>query len=283
MTSMDEPVPATAGWHPDPSGRHRVRWWDGEAWTAYAGDGIAVQWDPRPIEAAEERQPGLPGVVTAFIAFGIAAGAGFLVGLVVSSNEQDRAAEIALTSVAVWVPLVVACVVVSRRRGTGSVRRDYGLQFRWSDFGIGLAGSIAGRVLSGLFVAPIPFPSRSLREVDEAAFGQSIEGAATWTALVVVTCIGAPLIEELFFRGLVQARLVGRWGPVVGIGVSSLLFGAAHLVAWQGAWTFAYAWAIVGGGVVLGTIFHLTKRLGPSIAAHAFFNVQAMLVLAFLT
>jgi membrane protease YdiL (CAAX protease family) len=283
MSVTDEPQPTAKGWYPDPFGRHRVRWWDGEGWTAYAGDGAAVQWDPRPIEEPEEHRPGMPGIVTAFIAFGGGAAAAFLVGLAVSSDKQDRAAEIAVSSLALWVPLVLGCVLVSRRRGTGSLRRDYGLQFRWSDLGIGLAGAVAGRLLSASFVAPIPFPSRSLNEVDEAMFGTSIEGAATWTALVVVTCVGAPLIEELFFRGLVQARLVDRYGTAVGVGAASLLFGAAHLMAWQGAWTFAYAWAITGGGLVLGTIFHMTRRLGPAVAAHAFFNIQAMLVLAFLT
>jgi membrane protease YdiL (CAAX protease family) len=279
----DEPAPSrVAGWYSDPFGRHPVRYWDGGSWTAYAGDGEAVQWDPKPIEEPEEPRPGMPGIVTAAVAFAVGVVASFLVGLVVSSDDQDRAAEIAASSLALWVPLVVGCVLVSRRRGTGSFRRDYGLRFRWSDLGLGLAGAVAGRLVSASFVAPIPFPSRSLNEVDEAVFGESIEGAATWTALILVTCVGAPLIEELFFRGLVQARLVARYGTVVGIAAASLLFGAAHLMAWQGAWTFAYAWAVTGGGLVLGTIFHLTRRIGPAIAAHAFFNLQAMLVLAFL-
>jgi len=31
----------SAAWHPDPSGRHQLRWWDGERWTATVhNDGI---------------------------------------------------------------------------------------------------------------------------------------------------------------------------------------------------------------------------------------------------
>lgn len=280
---MEAPDPATEGWHPDPSGRHRLRWWDGEAWTAYAGDGVGVQWDTQPVEEPEERSPGMPGIVTGLIGFAAGAAASAAVSAVVSSSSEERAGEIALSSLALWAPLVVACVVVTARRGTGSFWRDYALQFRWSDIPIGLAGAIAGRLVSATFVLPIPLPSRSLNEVDEARFGESIEGAATWTALIVVTCVGAPIIEELFFRGLLQARLVGRYGPVVGIGITSVLFGAAHLMAWRGVWSLAYGWAITGGGIVLGTLFHLTKRLGPAIAAHAWFNAQAMLALALLT
>ena len=277
------PEPRAVGWHADPFERHRVRWWDGEGWTAYAGDGVAVQWDPKPIEAPGEVEPGMPGIVTAFIAFAVGVTMTALLGAVISSDDSERAGEIALSSLALWIPLVGACALVSHRRGTGSLVRDFGFRFRWIDVGFGLAGSVAGRLAAAMFVAPIPVPSRSLNDVDEAVFGESIEGASTWLVLIAVTCIGAPLIEELFFRGLIQARLVGRYGAAVGITIASLLFGAAHLMAWQGAWTFAYAWAIVGGGLVLGTIFHLTKRLGPAILAHAFFNTQAMLALGLLS
>lgn len=274
--------PATTGWHPDPFGRHPFRWWDGQAWTAYTGDGTAVQWDPTPIEEVEEREPGLPGIVLAFLAFAVGVGLGVLLGVVVESSERERAGEIVLASLALWTPLVAALVFISRRRGTGSFTRDYAVSVRWSDIGFGVAGWIAGRLVSASFVAPIPFPSGSLDEIDEARFGDAIQGGWTWAALIFVTVVAAPLIEELFFRGLVQTRLVGRFGPVVGISVASLLFGAAHLIAWQGMWTFAYAWAITGAGLVLGTIFHLTKRLGTPILAHAFFNGQAMIVLAWL-
>lgn len=33
-------------WHRDPSGRHELRWWDGEAWTDRVRDGDAVGTDP---------------------------------------------------------------------------------------------------------------------------------------------------------------------------------------------------------------------------------------------
>ena len=107
-------------------------------------------------------------------------------------------------------------------------------------------------------------------------------GAAAWVVLVIVTCVGAPLVEELFFRGLLQTRLITRFGPVVGIGVTSLLFGGAHLVAWRGPITLAYGWSVAGAGLVLGTIRFCSGRLGTSVVAHAMFNIQAMLALAFL-
>lgn len=34
------------GWHPDPTGRHQQRWWDGSAWTDQVADNGAVSTDP---------------------------------------------------------------------------------------------------------------------------------------------------------------------------------------------------------------------------------------------
>jgi membrane protease YdiL (CAAX protease family) len=107
-------------------------------------------------------------------------------------------------------------------------------------------------------------------------------GVVGWVALVLVVCVGAPVVEELFFRGLLQTRLVGRLGVVWGIVVTSVLFGAAHLIGWVGPITFVYATSIAAAGLVLGTLRHLTGRLGTSIAAHCIFNAQALILLALL-
>lgn len=34
------------GWHPDPSGRHQLRWWDGARWGAEVCDGQTTGHDP---------------------------------------------------------------------------------------------------------------------------------------------------------------------------------------------------------------------------------------------
>jgi hypothetical protein len=178
---------------------------------------------------------------------------------------------------------VGACLYVSRRHGSGSLVRDFHWSFRWSDLGLGLAGSIAGRVVAAAVVAPVPLPFRHVREPDRSVFGQVTHGAWSWAVVVTIVCVGAPLVEELFFRGLVQPRLVTLLGPVRGIVLASCLFGAAHLIAWQGPITLAYALSVAGGGLVLGTLRHLSGRLGPGTVAHAFFNAEALLAVALLT
>ncbi|GJM37971.1 MAG: hypothetical protein DHS20C19_13380 [Acidimicrobiales bacterium] len=41
-------APATEGWHPDPSGRHELRYHDGSAWTAHVSDAGATSTDEGP-------------------------------------------------------------------------------------------------------------------------------------------------------------------------------------------------------------------------------------------
>jgi len=41
-------VSIAAGWHPDPSGRWQVRWWDGAAWTDHVASSGRQGRDPAP-------------------------------------------------------------------------------------------------------------------------------------------------------------------------------------------------------------------------------------------
>lgn len=38
----------SAGWYPDPSGRHAQRYWDGTDWSAHVSDGSTTTTDPTP-------------------------------------------------------------------------------------------------------------------------------------------------------------------------------------------------------------------------------------------
>ncbi len=286
MPDADGAARAAAGWYPDPFERARLRFWDGDRWTEYADDGHGVTWDAQPLAALVPTRPGLPGFGAVLV--GVSVGFGLAIAIVALLHAHDdpggQPALLGLSEIGLWAGLVGACVYVSRTRGTGSLVRDFDLRFRWIDVGLGVAGALVGRLVAALVLAPIPiFPSRKLTDIDRSILQQGSRGAALWIVLVLVTCVGAPLIEELFFRGLLQTRLVGRFGPVVGIGLTSLLFGAAHLSNWQGWVTLAYGWSIAGGGLVLGTLRYTSGRLGTSILAHAMFNGIAIAALAALT
>jgi hypothetical protein len=198
-----------------------------------------------------------------------------------AGHPGGKPTELAASELGLWSGLVGACVFVSRRRGTGSIVDDFGLRFRPIDIGLGLAGSFAARVTASIAIAPVVAVHPHFRAPDQSVFNRYTYTATGWAVLVVVVCVGAPLVEELFFRGLLQTRLVGRYGPVIGIAITSVLFGAAHLIGWQGPISLVYALGVAGGGVALGTVRLITGRLGTSILTHCLFNAQALLAIAF--
>ena len=268
------------GWHPDPFERRRQRWWDGTTWTAYARSGGEVEWDPEPVEEpAAPIEPGMPGFVTALLGFGVGVGLAYLAPRLLGTDDEDVVAQL-VSSAGLWIGLVGACVLVALRRGSGSILRDLAVRIRWIDVGLGFAGSLAARVLVGAAIAPVPLPTRRLRDLGQSTLPEG--GLGGWELLVVfvIVCIGAPLFEELFFRGLVQPRLVERFGVGWGIVATSLLFGAAHMIGWAGVFSIANAWAIAASGLVLGYLRHETGRLGAPVMAHFFFNAQVVALLA---
>ena len=83
--------------------------------------------------------------------------------------------------------------------------------------------------------------------------------------LVVLVVVGAPIIEELFFRGLLLRSIQARWSDWLALVASSILFGLAHFQLLQLP-------ALVMFGLVAGYCAQRTGRLGMSICAHAGFN-----------
>jgi membrane protease YdiL (CAAX protease family) len=92
----------------------------------------------------------------------------------------------------------------------------------------------------------------------------SLHAAQMAQALIV-----APIIEELFFRGVVQSRLRasgGLWGrPWIVIGVTAVCFGLAHL--WSAS--AAHAALVLAPAVVIGWTYERTRSIGLCIALHS--------------
>lgn len=105
--------------------------------------------------------------------------------------------------------------------------------------------------------------------------------ASGWTyALIgVMTIVGAPLVEELFFRGVLLRGLVGAFstmkrniGVTLAVVVDGVLFGLAHGELLQLA-------GLAAVGVVLSVVYLRTQRLVPCVLAHGAFNAVAVLSL----
>ena len=97
--------------------------------------------------------------------------------------------------------------------------------------------------------------------------------------LITFTVIMAPIVEELVFRGILMGRVFNP-DSIVGLILSSLLFGLAHMPNSIGVW-IVYA----GMGFVLGIAYRKCQKLEYCIMAHMINNsiaVSMMLLLQFL-
>jgi hypothetical protein len=172
------------------------------------------------------------------------------------------------TVTGLWLGFVGAAVVAARRKGSGSIVRDFGFRLEARDVPLGIAAGLLSQFLL-IRLVYLPFGDR-VEDLgrDNEAMVDSTHGIAL-AVLALLLAIGAPLVEELFFRGLVQRSLVRRLGPAPGIALGAVVFGATHfdLLGLLGLALF---------GLVLGVLAHRTGRLGPSIVAHIVFNAAAV-------
>jgi membrane protease YdiL (CAAX protease family) len=218
--------------------------------------------------------------------------AGFAVGLVlagvvataVESADHYRSGgplPVAVTVAdvaALWVGLLGAAVWATRRSGTGSLVRDLGLRVG-SPWDL-VAGGAIGVVSQYLLIPALYYPVEQVDHGLAHSLGhpahQAIGAAHGWlqvTVLFVFLAIGAPIVEELFFRGLVLRALLSRMPVPLAVIVTALAFALAHFEAVQFA-------GLASFGVILGLLAWRSGRLGPGIAAHASFNAVAVLSVA---
>ncbi len=177
---------------------------------------------------------------------------------------------------ALWIPEIVGLRAVSDRYGTGRMRTDYGLSFRPIDLlGIPI-GVLSQLVLLELVYWPLRelFPDTfAKRFVEEPARNLFDRADGVWlVSLVLVVCIGAPLVEELMYRGLILRSIEGRIAGGLAVLSSSAWFAVAHFQGVQLPGLFVF-------GVVLAVCAGRSGRLGMGIFAHAAFNATTVVML----
>ncbi len=176
-----------------------------------------------------------------------------------------------------WIPVLVGLFEVSRRFGVGSPVYDYGLRFRPSDL-IGIPiGVLTQLVLLKLVYWPLEslWPGTfSAPQLEDSARTLYDSAEGVWlVVLVAVVVVGAPLVEELLYRGLLQGAFVRRVDEGLAVGLVAAWFALIHFrpVEYPGLFTI---------GLVLGICALVTGRLGMSIVAHCAFNATGLIWVA---
>jgi membrane protease YdiL (CAAX protease family) len=183
----------------------------------------------------------------------------------------------ALSALTLWFAFIVATVIVSRRFGSGRFSDDLRLSFRPIDM-IGLPLG----VVSQLALVPVLYwPLRRLWPETFATDRLSERAQELWdraegrwvVVLVLIVAVGAPLVEEIVYRGMIQQALQSRLNEIVAVVAAAAFFAFVHLQAIEFPGLFLF-------GLVLGTCFMRTGRLGMGILAHVGFNAVGLMLVA---
>ncbi len=201
--------------------------------------------------------------------------------LVVTNRSIDEVDDMPLSLVAIaqvglWVGLLGVPLIATRLKGGGLVR-DLHLRVRGAD---AWRGGVVGVLLQLVALPLLYWPLLDVLGKDASelegparAMTDRADGLVGVVLLVLIVGVGAPIVEEIFYRGLLQGALLKRgFRPAAAITLSATVFGVSHFALLQLP-------ALVLFGAVAGVLAHRAGRLGPAIAAHVTFNMVTVVSL----
>ena len=142
------------------------------------------------------------------------------------------------TGVALGPVVAMGLILLGRRSGLSW--DDLGLGRRTRAKGVAYAGgAIVAVAVAYTVVAMLPLTRPALHD----ARYQLPVGTALLTALVIIP-LGTVLLEEIAFRGVLMGLVTRHRGTAWGVGFSSVLFGAWHILP---SWGLAQVNPAVGG------------------------------------
>lgn len=178
---------------------------------------------------------------------------------------------------AVWIPLGGAVLLASFVRGRRSLTLDFGLRFTWLDLLWGLSIGLLARAVASL----IELGLTGYTLVPQASFGP-VERDFWWLfALILAPVLIAPVVEELFFRGLLLRSLTRKTSVAAAVGITALIFALVHLIdAPTPLAGLSTGLSLVIFGAAVGVLSVTTGRLGGALIAHVTFNGSLVLAVS---
>ena len=174
------------------------------------------------------------------------------------------------------LPSVFVLRAMARRRGAsladeiGWTRGRLGQNLLY-----GVGGFAVASFLMILVTLPARWIFRHAPDPSNPVIPQLIGASGFWGPflLVVLASVGAPLVEEFLFRGVLYQALRQRLGVWPAIVVSGLIFGFVHPVGIAGMLTIATL------GCVFAWMAETRKSLAPSMCAHFLQNFTTTVLL----
>ena len=234
--------------------------------------------------APGDERPELPGRAALYGLGGFLAGvaAGLVLAITARILDLPDIAVLLLNLAGLWTGLLGACWLASRRYGSGSLVRDYGLRVDGTDVKRGLAMSLAARLAGIVVVIPFVLIDTRLVGGNSDVFGDVTYSPASFAIFATVVVLGTPVVEELFFRGLLLRSLTSVMGATPALLTQAGLFGLAHVSPILGLANFSVVAVIGAAGVIFG-ITARRRRVGTSVVAHGAFNLLSVVILGFTT
>jgi hypothetical protein len=190
-------------------------------------------------------------------------------------GEDLSIPQLLVVAVGAWAVFLVALLTASRRFGTGRLVGDYAARFRPIDL-VGVpVGVLTQLALIPLLYRPLQalWPDTFSSERLEQRAQDLADRATGFSAalLVLIVVVGAPVVEELVYRGLLQRSLTSVVNAGPALVIIAMWFSLIHLSPVEYPGLFL-AGLVFGAGVVL------TGRIGPAIVTHAAFNATGIIL-----
>jgi membrane protease YdiL (CAAX protease family) len=173
-----------------------------------------------------------------------------------------------------WLALAGWPLIATSRRGNGP-RIDLGLRLTWADTGWGVMTGVAGLLLAGIaaLITQLFEPELSSAAGEAAAELQESSGRLAIMVFALMVMVGAPIVEELFFRGLFFSALRKRGvGAVLTIVITGVVFAGFHFEPTRFL-------VLLPTGILLGWVRWRTGSTGAAMVAHGVVNAPGAIVL----
>jgi membrane protease YdiL (CAAX protease family) len=155
-----------------------------------------------------------------------------------------------------------------RRWATLRLRPLRGAALGWSIAAVPVL-LVLSWALGDVYTQLIPVPADSLNP-----FGPILRSREGRFVLALFAVAVAPIVEEFFFRGILQRHFERRLGIMAGIATSAGLFAVVHLLPWVFPLHFFL-------GMAFGYAVWAARSIWTGVMLHAANNAAAMLGLAF--